>query len=288
MQKQELMPLSTGALAWRRFGDPEGRPLIFFHGWPGSSAQAWLLDAAAQAHGFRGLAIDRPGIGASPICQRRLIDWPATIREFAQRLGISKFSVMGISGGGPYALACAARCPELLESVTVVCGAPPIAELASVGGLHPTYQFLLQLFRRRPELVRMLFRAARPFMLWPAALQFFPPLRFALPRCDARAIEEPDHFAGVFLCQRDAFNDVDGLFADAALYAEPWGFSLEEIRLPVEFWHGRDDANFDYHLAEAMAARVPGATLRILENQGHFSLPINCADSILAAMKKFC
>ena len=282
-----MIALSSTSLACREFGDPSGHPLFFFHGWPGSSAQAWLLDSAARRNGFRGIALDRPGIGASPFQTRRLRDWPALVCECAKHLGFAKFSVLGISGGGPYALACAANCPERIASVAVACGAPPIAELSEIGGLHPTYQFLLKLFRHRPAWVKLLFKAARPVMLWPDALHFMPPLRFVLPAPDCAAITEPDHFAGVFICQRDAFHDVEGLFADAALYAEPWGFSLEEINVPVEFWHGRDDANFHFPLAEALAARVPGATLRILENQGHFSLPINCADSILAAMTKF-
>ena len=125
-------------------------------------------------------------------------------------------------------------------------------------------------------------------MLWPDAVRFLPPTRIVLPKADADAIADPDHFAGVFLCQRDAFVDVNGLYADAALYAEPWGFRLEDIRIPVQFWHGRDDANFYYSLAEEMVARVPHGRLQIVENEGHFSLPINQAERIVAAMAEFC
>ncbi len=288
MQAQNRTTLSSTTLAWREFGDSSGKPMLFFHGWPGSSAQAWLLDAAARKHGFSGFAIDRPGIGASPFVKRRIADWPALVCEFASRLGLGKFSVLGISGGGPYALACAHACPDPLVSVTVACGAPPIAELAAIGGLHPAYRFLLGLFRRRPEWVRAVFKLARPLMLWPDAVHFLPPTRLVLPKPDADAIADPDHFAGVFLCQRDAFVDVNGLYADAALYAEPWGFRLEDIQMPVQFWHGRDDANFHYSLAEGMVARVPRGSLRIIESEGHFSLPINQADAIVAEMAKLC
>jgi pimeloyl-ACP methyl ester carboxylesterase len=288
MQPTRQIALSRTTLAWREFGDPAGAPLFFFHGWPGSSAQSWLIDGAARRHGFRGFAMDRPGIGASPFMARKIVDWPSLVREFAAALGLAKFSLLGVSGGGPYALACAAACPNDLVSVTVACGAPPIAELDNVDGLHPAYRFLLRLFRRRPAWVRFLFQCARPVMLWPGALQFFPPLRFALPEPDANVLADPAHFAGVFGCQSDAFCNVNGLFADAALYAEPWGFRLEDVRMPVQFWHGRNDAHFHYTLAQAMAARVPRASLRIVENEGHFSLPINQAESIVAAMEEFC
>jgi pimeloyl-ACP methyl ester carboxylesterase len=288
VQAPQAITLSKTTIAFREFGDPRGRPLFFFHGWPGSSVQAWLLDAAARRHGFRGFALDRPGIGGSPFLARRLIDWPPLVCELAKQLGIARFSILGISGGGPYALACAAACPESIVSVAVACGAPPIAELDDIRGLHPVYRFLLHLFHRSPDTVKLAFRCARPFMLWPDAMKFLPPLRIILPRPDAEAIADPEHFAGVFLCQREAFHSIDGLFADAQIYAEAWGFALDKIAVPVQFWHGRDDANFHFTLAEAMAARVPRATLKILENEGHFSVPINHADSIVAALAQFC
>jgi pimeloyl-ACP methyl ester carboxylesterase len=287
-KETRVATLRSGALAWREFGDPNGRPLFFLHGWPGSSAQCWLVDAAAQRHGFRGFAIDRPGIGVSPRCERCLLDWPEHIRQFAESQGIERFAVVGVSGGGPYALACAWGIPEMLLGTAVVCGAPPIAELNRLGGLHPVYRSLLGLFHRRPEWVRWFFRKLRPFMFWADACAFTPPLRILLPRPDAEVLQDPGYFEGVFGCQREAFVDVDGVFADATIYAKPWGFRPEEIRLPVAFWHGRDDANFHYSMAEELAARIPGATLRIVEHEGHYSLPINQADAIVAALASSC
>jgi pimeloyl-ACP methyl ester carboxylesterase len=143
---------------------------------------------------------------------------------------------------------------------------------------------LLGLYRRRPRLVRALFGFTRPFMFWPHASAFLHPLRILLPRPDAECLTDSRTFSIVFNFQRDAFQDVDGLYADAALYAEPWGFAPGEIRIPVQFWHGREDRNFHFSLAEQLAARVPSATIRIVENEGHFSLPIRQADAILAAL----
>lgn len=265
----------------REFGDPAGHPLFFFHGWPGSGAQCWLLDEAARRHGFRGFALDRPGIGKSPVQKRVLLDWPPLIRELAGGLGYDRFALIGISGGGPYALACAATFPEAISAITVVCGAPPISELANIRSLHPTYRFLLKLFRRHPALVKAVFRLARPWMIWPDGLHFFPPTRIMLPDPDAEALECPKHFAGVFGCQQDAFQNVEGLFADAEIYAHPWGFALEKLEVPIQFWHGREDGNFHYSLAEEMAGRVPLSRLQIVEDEGHFSLPIRRAGMIL-------
>ena len=62
------------------------------------------------------------------------------------------------------------------------------------------------------------------------------------------------------------------VFHDARIYAEPWGFDLREIRVPTRFWHGREDRNFHWQLAKEMAAEVPGSEIRILEEEGHYSL----------------
>ena len=275
--------------AIREFGARNGRPLLFLHGWPGSGAQAVLLDAAAKKYGFRVLAPDRPGIGDSPFQPgRKLLDWPPLVRALAAEFGFARIAILGVSGGGPYALACAWALRDLVSAVSVVCGAPSIAELHRDDGLHPGYRFLLRLFRRRPRFVHRLFSCARPLILWQGAPLFCAPLRVFLSHPDAESLDDRRNFAAVFDCQRDAFQNVDGLFADAALYAEPWGFAPEEIRTPVQFWHGREDANFHCSLAEQLAARIPTATLRVVENEGHFSLPIRHADTILAALAEAC
>ena len=271
------------------FGARNGWPVLFLHGWPGSGAQAVLLDAAAKKFGFRVLAPDRPGIGESPLDPgRRLLDWPPLVRAIAAEYGLARIAILGVSGGGPYALACAWAMPDLVSAVSVVCGAPPIAELHHDDGLHPAYRILLRLFRSRPRLVHRLFSRARPLMFWRDAQEFLAPLRILLPPPDAEALDDRRNFSAVFDCQRDAFGNIDGLFADAALYAAPWGFAPEEIRAPVQFWHGREDRNFHFSLAEQLVASIPSATLRVVENEGHFSLPTRHADTILAALAEAC
>lgn len=270
---------------YREFGDPTGAPLFFFHGWPGSAQQGALVHEAACECGFRVIAPDRPGIGASPFINgRRLIDWPAQLAVMADVLGIQRFAVLGVSGGGPYALAVAWGLPERVTVASVVCGAPPISELAGTSLLHPAYRALLWLFRRNPRAVRAFFAAARPAMFWREAPCFFLPLRMMLPAADRAMIEQSELFDVIFGCQRDAFANVDGLFADAAIYAEPWGFRPEEIRVPVHVWHGREDANFHPALSRDLSNRIPGARFTLVDNEGHFSLPIRRVRDVLDAL----
>ncbi len=269
------------------YGDPSGDPLFFFHGWPGSGRQAALLDQPAKQNGFRIISPDRPGIGGSTrIAARNLAGWPAQLAELADALEVPRFTMLGVSGGGPYVLACAAAMHGRVQAGAVVCGAPPIAEMTHVKTLSPLYQFLLWLFHRRPGVVRSLFAMARPFLMWRDAYAFLPPLRHLLPGPDRDILGDRDTFEKVFICNQDAFLDVDGLFEDAALYAMPWGLRLEDIASPLHFWHGLEDSNFHWSLAEDLASRLPTATLRIVEEEGHFSLPIKHAGAILAELRK--
>lgn len=272
-------------MTFREFGDPRGAPLFFFHGWPGSAVQGGLAHDDACELGIRVIAPDRPGIGLSPFVPNRgLTDWPEQLGRLADSLGIGRFTVLGISGGGPYALAAAWGLPERVICAGVVCGAPPVAELTDAARLHPSYRFLLWLFRQSPLTVRALFAAARPVMFWKHAAQFLQPLRIVLPQPDAETLADSGYFEAVFGCQRDAFANVDGLFADAAIYARPWGFRPEDIRVPVHFWQGREDGNFHHTLAAELAARIPGAEFTLVDDEAHFSLPIRRVREVLASL----
>lgn len=95
-------------LGFIEYGDPKGKPLFFFHGWPGSRYSGKETDIAAKKLGVRVISTDRPGIGLSDFQKdRRLLDWSDDVVELADYLGIKRFSLMGVSGGGPYVAVCA-------------------------------------------------------------------------------------------------------------------------------------------------------------------------------------
>jgi pimeloyl-ACP methyl ester carboxylesterase len=95
----------------------------------------------------------------------------------------------------------------------------------------------------------------------------------AVPECDRTGFEEPGVFERAWRGYYGAWiGHPDGVFYDARIYAEPWGFELDQIRVPTCFWHGREDRNFHWQLAEEMAAVVPKSRIRIMDNEGHYSL----------------
>ena len=105
--KQFTLP-DGRSLGYAAYGDPQGKPLFFFHGFPSSRLEAQFTEGVAGRLGARIIAIDRPGFGRSDFKkERRIRDWPDDVLALADALGIDRFAVLGVSGGGPYAAACA-------------------------------------------------------------------------------------------------------------------------------------------------------------------------------------
>ncbi len=273
-----------GHLAYDTYGDPDGRPVLFCHGWPSSRSMAELTDEAARQLQVRIISPDRPGIRDSSFqANRQLQEWPAVVRALLAHLGIEKARVLAVSGGAPYAYITGWALPEVVEAIAIVSGAPPIAELTDRGGLWRLHRWMLALHARQPAMLRQLFRVARPIACLRMSLRYRPFLRLALQRMDAEALHDRRAFEACFESSRLAWRaSLEGLIADAEIYARPWGFPLEEIRMPVRLWHGRNDRTFSAQLAETIAPRFQDSRLRIVESAGHYSLPIRHMEQILA------
>jgi pimeloyl-ACP methyl ester carboxylesterase len=275
--------LANGPLAFMEYGDPKGLPVIFCHGWPSSCTMAALTDAAARDLGIRIISPDRPGISGSAMpVSRKLLDWPAVAERLADHLGLSEFRMFAISGGAPYAFVSAWAMPVRIRAIAVASGAPPLADLIERGGLLPLYRWMLALHRFRPALLHRFFQAARPFASMKASVHVARKLLRMLQPCDAEALRDSVAFDACFESQRRAWRgSALGVMMDAQIYAEPWGFALEDVHVPVKLWHGKRDRSFSFHLAEAVANRLPNCTARYVENAGHYSLPIRHIREIL-------
>ena len=275
----------NGAIvAFSEYGDPRGEPVFFCHGWPSSRTMAELTDEAARQLGVRIISPDRPGIRDSNFHPNRtLLDFPPLLSELAEHLRIEKFRILGISGGAPYAYATAWMIPEKVEAIAVVSGAPPIAELEDRSGLLKFYSGILALRESRPGLLRALFRVARPFALIKMPIRIRPLLLKALQPCDANVLRDSKSFESCFESARLAWrSSAAGVMTDADIYAEPWGFPLEDVRVPVRLWHGTKDRTFSFRLAEQIAARLPNCGFHLIDDAGHYSLPIRHTHEILA------
>lgn len=279
-----ILQLETGRhIAYDEYGDPQGTPVMFCHGWPSSRSMARLTDAAARDLQVRIISPDRPGIDGSAFEEgRTLLGWPPIVRALAQHLGLDTFRVLAISGGAPYALATAWEMPERVPAVAIVSGAPAISELPDRNGLLTLYRWMLALYGRQPALLRGLFHVARPFARVRPPIRVRPLMLKLLQPCDANVLRDTEAFEACFESYRSAWrSSARGVVADAELYAQPWGFPIEEVRVPVHVWHGTKDRTFSFKLAESLAARLPRSEMHLVEGAGHYSLPIRYMHDIL-------
>ncbi len=125
-------------LAYTEWGASDGRPVLYCHGFPGSRLEARLADDAATRLGIRLIAPDRPGFGRSPLQpRRRLGDWPHDLARFADRLGIDGFELLGVSGGGPYALAAGEHLGDRIGRIAIACGLGRLDTPAAAAAFMP-------------------------------------------------------------------------------------------------------------------------------------------------------
>jgi pimeloyl-ACP methyl ester carboxylesterase len=258
-------------LAFREYGDPNGVPVFAFHGTPGSRLQIAPPASSPLPAGYRLIAPDRPGYGHSTFDpDRRLTDWPGNVSAIADHLGIDRFGVLGISGGGPHALVCAHALAPRLLGVACVSGVGPLYHPAAMDGMMRLNRWLTRLARRSAFLLRMLMR------LQFGAAQRNPArmldvMSRQLPPADQAIVAEPD-FRAMMIDDLRSNSSTMALAAaqDFVLFASDWGFALEDIRVPVHFFQGSEDRNVPAQHAGLMAGMVPGAVLHQYPGEGHF------------------
>lgn len=286
MHRKDIVQLSDGGvLAFQEYGEVTGTPVLFCHGWPSSRTMAQLADQPARALGIRIVSPDRPGISTSSLhLDRKLSDWPLVVEQLVNDLGIDEFRILAISGGAPYAYAAAVAMPERVRAIAIVGGVIPFAELNDFKGLLPLYRWMLAFYRNRPRVLRRLFRLAQPFLAVRAPIRLRPLLlkMLLLRPCDAASLRDDAAFEAIFESQRRAWRgSAEGVMIDAQIYAQPWGFAVEDVQVPVRLWHGVEDRAFAVVLAQEIARRFPDCKARFVPNEGHYSLPIRHMHDIL-------
>lgn len=278
-------------LAYARFGDPAGLPCVYLHGFPSSRREAALLDRAATAQGIRVIAPDRPGLGASDHAPgRRLMDWPADCLALADGLGLERFGVVGVSGGGPYALACAWALPRLapgrLAACTLVAPLGPVYRRDLLGAMRVAPRLGLGVARLSPKLADLVYGGPTAAVMtrWPGLVEWVREL--AAPPPDRRVLRAGDNAAILNTTIEDAMDHgAPGARRDLAIYTRDWGLPFPEIDFPVRIWHGDADGTVPIAHGRWYAARLPNATLTEVPGEGHYSLPILHAEAILAAVR---
>jgi pimeloyl-ACP methyl ester carboxylesterase len=288
MQKTECsIYLSDGRrLGYAEYGDPEGKPLFYCHGYPASRFEAALLDPAARKARVRIIAADRPGCGLSDFQpNRRILDWPSDVVELADALGMDRFAIVGVSGGGPYALACARKIPQRLIAAGVVCGLGPVSESWALRDMLWSRRLVFSLARKTPWVLRLVSSAVFEPVLRRRPTMILSMIARTPVLPDRRVLERPEVGQALLASILESIREgTRGILHELSLYTQDWDFRPEEVALSVDLWHGEADPIVPVAHARALMRQLPRVRPVILPGEGHFSLPINHMGSILLAL----
>ncbi len=273
-------------LSFAEFGDPNGRAVLWFHGTPGGKRQ--IPPAAremAVERGFRIIGVDRPGVGWSDShLYDSLLGYAADIELLLNHLGIDRFGLVGLSGGGPYVLACAAAMPDRAVAGCVLGGVAPVRGEEGVSGglisLAARFDGILErVHRPMGSMMRLLIRGIAPGA--DAGFDVFIKL---LPEGDRAVMSRPEMKEMFIDDLLDASRGgMTAFLHDVVLFTKPWGFHLRDITIPIHFLQGDSDTIVPVEHGEHQARLVPDSTLSIRTTEGHMGA-LDAVDQILDAI----
>ncbi|EFQ84479.1 hydrolase, alpha/beta domain protein [Aeromicrobium marinum DSM 15272] len=274
-------------LSFAEFGTRQGAAVIWMHGTPGARRQV-PLEARRHAaeHDLRIIGVDRPGIGTStPHVYENVLDWTGDLAALADHLGITTMRVVGLSGGGPYALAAGVGLPDRVHAVGVFGGvAPRIGPDGIGGGLTALVPFAAPVVSRtRVPLSYALAAGIR--LVRPLAGLVIDSYAAVQPRGDRELLGRPE-FRAMFL--DDLLNgarfQVGGPLADLLLFNRHWGFELSDVDVPVMWWHGDCDHIIPQRHGMHCVERLPHATFVSLDGGAHLGGMDGTAEALRTLM----
>jgi pimeloyl-ACP methyl ester carboxylesterase len=270
-------------LGFAVYGRPDGTPLFYLHGWPSSRLEPFAMSQCCSELGVRLIAPDRPGLGLSDFQPgRKIPDFVGDLTELADHLDLERFAVLGVSGGGPYAAACAALLERRLSAAVLVCSVGPVDAPDACKGMVAINRWLLATARRFPRVAQCIGGLCLR-IIWRKGDQAIPKqIEVRLPPSDRKALESTALRQALTNASLEALrHGTRGAAADGLLYGRPWGFSLASIRVPVFVWHGEADVIVPATMGHHLARMIPGCCARFFPEDGHFSLPYNRTAEIL-------
>jgi pimeloyl-ACP methyl ester carboxylesterase len=265
-------------------GPSDGHPILYFHGSPSCrlDLQMFASDDLLERVGVRVIAVDRPGCGLSDFAPRRSIaSWTGDASVLADHLGLTRFGVLGWSGGGAYAAACALALSDRVVATGIVSAVAPHDVPGLSEGTNPASMRVFKLCRDKPLLARQLLRLMA-YGAKRSPQKFLTRTAEALPPVDAAAINGVSIGQAYVRAVRECLRPGPrGGQTDLALMVCPWGFDPARIVGCVHLWHGDLDVEAPPQMGRWLAAAIPECRAVFLADQGHISLIVDYAETIL-------
>lgn len=264
---------------WIELGPSHGEPILFCHGGNDCRLEAlWIADEVLRA-GVRLITPDRPGFaGSTHDPHRTFSSWVADAEALLDHLGLDRVRVLGLSGGGPHALALAAGAPTRVVAVDLVASPRPWDTPGFLTGTWLPIRIAYVLARYAPT--RLLTAVQR------AMNNAERNMRYAsrMPAPDARLLAERPKVATAIVTSVTAAHagSFEGAVHEWRLYVRGWGFDLADVHAPVRLWYGDTDGMAPVAMGRDLADRLPRAELHVIEDRAHLSIFVQEAARFLA------
>jgi pimeloyl-ACP methyl ester carboxylesterase len=263
------------ALGVYEAGDPSGQPVLAINGTPSGGL---IYDRHAQAateQGIRLVAWDRPGYGASdPQPGRVVADVVDDAVAIADTLGIGRFGVWGVSGGGPHALACAALLPDRVPAVASLASVAPygVEGLEWIEGMGEDNIVEFKAALEGREAIELFELRHRDELAGASPEDIRQQWATLLSPADA-AVATADLAAFLLTNMNTALaSGVEGWIEDDLAFVAPWGFDVADIRTPVVLWQGEQDLFVPPSHGRWLSEHIPGVEAHISPEDGHLTL----------------
>ncbi|GAA4715831.1 alpha/beta hydrolase [Nocardioides conyzicola] len=273
-------------ISFAEYGSRRGPAVIWMHGTPGARRQIPVeAREYAERRGLRLIGLDRPGIGSSTShLYPDVLDWTRDLELVLETLGIDTVRMIGLSGGGPYALAAGAALPDRVHGIGVLGGVAPTrgVDAATGGAVQLAVQLAPVLSVARVPLsvaLTQTIRLARP--LAGPALDLYAAVQ---PPGDKKLLSRPE-FKAMFL--DDLLNgsrfQTSAPINDLILFTRHWGFELADVAVPVRWWHGDEDHIVPFRHGQHVVDRLPDARLTAIDGESHLG-GLGIAEDVLASL----
>ena len=277
----EILKVDGKTLSFRRFGNGK-RKILFFHGFPGSSAQSIPFRAFAESFDFEVISVDRPGYNQSELTHRGQFE-QATMATWGllKIFGWTSCEVISVSGGTPFLFSFVQAFPDFVSRISIISGLAPLVtnDFQDLIG----YKTII-ILRLLPNIPGAMMKRILPKSEANQAPQRAGLIQKLLPSSAADRIALQKPFIQNMLGQslREAFlQDGIGPRRDAKVYLTPWSLKVSNFKGPIDIWHGSEDLVLPPPIAKRMAKSLMDSRLHIIEGEGHYSLAIDYIEEIL-------
>jgi pimeloyl-ACP methyl ester carboxylesterase len=272
-------------VTFMEFGDPDGLPAFGFHGTPGSRFMFRLTHPVGERLGLRIIAPERPGFGRSSFQRRRTLKgYAQDIAYVADALGISRFAVAGVSGGGPYAAACAALMPDRVLAAALISPMGPVCPPEGAPRIGAAHHSIFRLFPKAPAAMAGVFSLGRLAFLY-APLPMFGFLLTRAAASDWKILSRSEVRINLLQGVAEGVRPgVRGAIEEMRVFSRPWDIPFEAIRAPTFLWQGTKDRNVPVAASFRLGELIPACQVFRLEGAGHYWV-FDHMDEILGRLK---